>query len=105
MLQLLVDGDFFLKSYGDWWWQADDDDVEEHPLLAKVSDEETFEAEVAVDAEDVLGIVGLLPLELEGLEVSGLDDEFVGLTEGPGAVPTLGAGIFWQFGGSNASKK
>ena len=49
--------------------------------------------------------MGLLPLELEGLEVSGLDDEFVGLTEGPGAVPTLGAGIFWQFGGSNASKK
>lgn len=76
----------------------------EHPLLANTSDDATFEAEVAVDAEDVLGIVGLLPLdEVDGLEVSGFDDEFVGF-DGPGAVPTLGAGIFWQFGGSYASK-
>jgi hypothetical protein len=43
-------------------------------------------------------MVGLLLLEFIGLEVSGLVDEFA--TEGPGAVPTFGAGIFWQFGGS-----
>lgn len=68
-------------------------------------DEETFDtAEVAVDADDVLGIVGLLPLDVaEGLEVSEFADE--GFTDGPGAVPKFGAGIFWQFGGSYASKK
>lgn len=46
----------------------------------------------------VFGMVGLLLLEFVGLEVSGLVDAFA--TDGPGAVPTLGAGIFWQFGGS-----
>jgi hypothetical protein len=56
---------------------------------------------VAVDADDVFGIVGLLPLEFDVLEVSRFDGAFV--TDGPGAVPTLGAGIFWQFGGSKAS--
>lgn len=34
--------------------------------------------------------------------MSGFVDEFV--TDGPGAVPTFGAGIFWQFGGSYASE-
>ena len=52
----------------------------------------------AVDAEVVFGIVGLLLLEFVGLEVSGFVEEFA--TDGPGAVPTFGAGIFWQFGGS-----
>lgn len=52
----------------------------------------------AVDADEVLGIVGLLLLEFVGLEVSGFVDELA--TEGPGAVPTFGAGMFWQFGGS-----
>jgi hypothetical protein len=95
-------GDFFLRSYGEWWWQLADD---EHPLelLGKVSDDDTV-VEVAktddeaVEADVVLGIVGLLLLELVGLEVSGFDDEFA--TDGPGAAPTFGAGIFWQFGGS-----
>lgn len=59
----------------------------------------------AVDADEVLGIVGLLPLDVDGFEVSGFEEEFVGFTEGPGAVPKFGAGIFWQFGGSYASKR
>lgn len=95
-------GDFFLKSYGEWWWQLADD---EHPLelLGGVSDDDTV-VEVArteddaVEADVVFGIVGLLLLELVGLEVSGFVDELA--TDGPGAVPTFGAGIFWQFGGS-----
>ena len=79
-------------------------DDEEHPLelelLGSASLDDTL---VAIDAEVVLGIVGLLPLELDELEVSGFVDELV--KDGPGAVPTFGAGIFWQFGGSYASKK
>lgn len=79
---------------------------EEHPLELLVggfSDGDTLvevarTEDEAVEAEDVLGIVGLLLLELVGLEVSGFVDEFA--TDGPGAVPTFGAGIFWQFGGS-----
>ena len=81
---------------------------DEHPLLdaSGSEDDETFDtAEVAVEAVDVLGIVGLLLLDVEGLEVSGFDDEFVKFTDGPGAVPRFGAGIFWQFGGSYASKR
>lgn len=78
---------------------------DEHPLelLGTVSDDDTV-VEVArtddeaVDADVVFGMVGLLLLELVGLEVSGFVDAFA--TDGPGAVPTLGAGIFWQFGGS-----
>lgn len=46
----------------------------------------------------MLGMVGLLLFELVGLEVSGFVEELA--TDGPGAVPTFGAGIFWQFGGS-----
>lgn len=52
----------------------------------------------AVDADVVFGMVGLLLLEFVGVEVSGFVDAFA--TDGPGAVPTLGAGMFWQFGGS-----
>lgn len=78
---------------------------DEHPLelLGTVSDDDTLVVvaktdEEAVDADDVFGIVGLLPLVFVGLEVSGFVDAFA--TDGPGAVPTDGAGIFWQFGGS-----
>jgi hypothetical protein len=79
--------------------------VVEHPLLV-ASGSDTFDtADVAVDADEVFGIVGLLPLEVDGFEVSGFAEEFVGFTEGPGAVPKFGAGIFWQFGGSYASKE
>lgn len=72
---------------------------DEHPeeLLGNASLDDTF-VDVAIDAEVVFGIVGLLPLEVDELEVSGFVDE-----DGPGAVPTFGAGIFWQFGGSYAS--
>lgn len=94
-------GDFFLKSYGEWWQLADD----EHPLelLDSVSDDDTVvevarTEDEAVEADVVLGMVGLLLLELVGLEVSGFVEELA--TDGPGAVPTFGAGIFWQFGGS-----
>lgn len=78
---------------------------DEHPLELFVNaslDDATFVVDVAVEADVVFGIVGLLPLELDGLEVSGFVDEFA--RDGPGAVPTFGAGIFWQFGGSYASK-
>ena len=107
VLLLHVDGDFFLKSYGDWWWQFVELFVvfdDEHPeeLLGNASLDDTF---VAIDADVVFGIVGLLPwFDVDELEVSGFVDEFV-TTDGPGAVPTFGAGIFWQFGGSYASKK
>lgn len=79
---------------------------DEHPLelLGTVSDDDTV-VEVArtddeaVDADVVFGMVGLLLLEFVGLEVSGFVDAFA--TDAvPGAVPTLGAGIFWQLGGS-----
>lgn len=84
----------------------DEEDVEQPLLEANGSDDDTFDtADVAVDADEVLGIVGLLPLEVEGLEVSGFEDVFVGFIDGPGAVPKFGAGIFWQFGGSYASKR
>lgn len=57
-------------------------------LFATVSEDEAAKTDdEAVDADVVLGIVGLLLLEFVGLEVSGLD-------EGPGAAPTFGAGIF-----------
>jgi hypothetical protein len=70
-------------------------------LLGGVSEDDTVvrtDEDDAVEAEVVLGIVGLLLLEFVGLEVSGFVEVFA--TDGPGAVPTLGAGIFWQFGGS-----
>lgn len=57
-------------------------------------DDDAMTDEEAVDADVVFGIVGLLLLEFVGLEVSGLFDD------GPGAAPTFGAGIFWQFDGS-----
>lgn len=68
-------------------------------MFGTVSEDVTVSTEdEAVDAEVVFGIVGLLLLEFVGLEVSGFVEEFA--TDGPGAVPTFGAGIFWQFGGS-----
>jgi len=67
---------------------SDDDTVVDELLLANADDD-------AVEADDVLGIVGLLVLV--GLEeLSGFVEELA--TDGPGAVPTFGAGMFWQFG-------
>lgn len=76
-------------------------------LFGGVSDDDTVVEfasadDDAVEAVVVLGIVGLL-LVLVELEVSGFIDELA--TDCPGAVPTFGAGIFWQLGGSYASAK